>query len=113
MNFVVVFEVLFLLLYWDFVAILIFLERYGNCLMGSWHGHGIRRRPLLRPTEPKLVPIVSKNARPTISTKPLKLLDFERSPPIRALSGVEEGGRGFGLDVTILKKNGGAFGVGR
>ena len=26
---------------------------------------------------------------------------------------MEEGGRGFGLDVTILKKGGGAFGVGR
>ena len=63
---------------------------------------------------------------------PNKLLDFERSPQIRALSGicgviciwggplrdlglqlsgVEEGGRGFGLDVTILEKNGGAFGA--
>ena len=28
------------------------------------------------------------------------------------LSGVEEGGKGFGLDVTILKKDGSAFGVG-
>ena len=27
------------------------------------------------------------------------------------LSGVEEGGRGFGLDVTILEKDGGAFGA--